>query len=34
MIRPRMGIDFRRRVHEIQGIFEVPSDIFVPFSFF
>jgi len=29
-----MGIDFTRRVDEIQGIFKVRSDIFVPFSFF
>jgi len=29
-----MGIDFTRRADEIQGIFKVPSDIFVPFSVF
>lgn len=29
-----MGTDFTIRVDEIQGIFNVPVDIFVPFSCF
>jgi len=29
-----MSTDFTRKVDEIQGIFKVPSDIFVPLSSF